>query len=116
MKRDTIEFDLNNLPDCREIDLENGTFDLTLQKNDTSGVLSIDLESVDNPDHKIMGEPLTYGVPLWYWCHENWLPPERLVPLDESGQSSTCSIANLQDSVFLADDDSVYEDGDGDES
>lgn len=114
MKRDSIEFDLNNLPDVREVELENGTFNLTLQVSDLTGCLSVDLVSVDDPSHQILGEPLTYGVPLWYWCHESWLPPERLIPMDEAGHESTCTIANLQDSVSLMDDDSVNESGDSD--
>lgn len=110
-KRDSIIFNLNNLPDRREIEFENGVFILTLQYNDLSHVFTVDIVSLDDDSHQILGEPLTYGVPLWYWASYDWLPPERLVPMDEAGLQSSVTLGNFQKSVFLLDD-SLYEDGD----
>lgn len=114
MKRDSISFNLNNLPDRQEVELEGGTFELTLQQNELSGVLSIDIVSVDDDTHQILGEPLTYGVPLWYWAAYDWLPAERLVPMDEAGLESSVTIKNFQNPVYLLDDDSVYDGGGSD--
>ncbi|WP_204120248.1 phage baseplate plug family protein [Levilactobacillus wangkuiensis] len=114
-KRDSIIFDLNNLPDRQEIEFENGVFDLTLQYNDTSHIFTIDMVSIDDETHQILGEPLTYGVPLWYWASYDWLPPERLVPMDEAGLQSSITLGNFQDSTFILDD-SLDEEGDDDGS
>ncbi|WP_125545361.1 phage baseplate plug family protein [Levilactobacillus lindianensis] len=114
MKRDSIMFDLTSLPDRQEVEFENGVFELTLQKNELSQQLTIDMVAVDDETHKINGEPLTYGVPLWYWASYDWLPPERLVPMDEAGLQSSVTFGNFQKSVFLLDD-SLYEDGDSDD-
>lgn len=113
-KRDSIEFDLNNLPDTIEVEFENGVFDLTLQRNKLSGQLTIDIVSVDDDSHAIFGEPITYGVPLWYWCSYDWIPVERLIPFDEAGLESTVTLSKLQNSVFILDDDSIWEGGDND--
>lgn len=112
-KHDFLEFDLNNLPDPQEMELANGTFRLTLQWNELGQFFTIDIESLDDDTHKITGEPVTFGVPLWYWAAYDWLPPERLVPMDEAGLESTVTWGNFQKTVWIMDADSVWEGGEG---
>lgn len=112
-KHDTIEFDLSSFPSRIQVDFENVSAELTLQYNELSQTFTVDYKDLNDDTHTIMGEPLTYGVPLWYWASYDWLPVERLVPMDESSLESSVTKANLQKTVFVMDQDSVYEGGDG---
>ncbi|VDG32888.1 hypothetical protein [Lactobacillus brevis] [Lactiplantibacillus mudanjiangensis] len=112
--RDEIPISADDIGQTFEIDLENGSYNVTLQYNEVAELFTVDLVSVDDDTHQILGEPLILDHPLWGWCPYPWLPPERLVPMDESGQETEINLDNLGQTVKLLDD-SLGDDSDDDD-
>lgn len=111
--RDSIEVDLNNLPDRFDMDVENESYTFVFQYNDVSEQFTVDLLDEEN-EPIVEGYPLVLDVPLFDGINNSKLPVWRIVPMDESDQEVELLPDNFQNTVkLLIDDIDLGDDDDG---
>lgn len=101
--RPHIDFDVDDLPETFEQDLDGTTylFSLTYNEEGDFFVFSL-LEDDETPivtEKLILNRPLFSSLP-----YDERLPATPLVPMDESGQAKRVSIDNFGITVFLCED------------
>lgn len=101
--RPHIDFDVDDLPETFEQDLDGTTYLVSLRYNDEGDFFVFSL--MEDDETPIASEKLILNQPLF----ENLpygarLPATPLVPMDESGQAKRVSIDNFGITVFLCED------------
>jgi len=107
--RNYIGFDLDQLPDIFDFDFEDGTLTLTLDYNEEGDFYTLAMADIDG-NVVLKPQKLCLGVPIGVHKNGAGLPHEQLIPMDESGQATSCDASNFGQTVFLYIDD--LDDGD----
>lgn len=101
--RPYIDFDVDDLPETFEQDLDGTTYLISLTYNDEGDFFVFTL--MEDDETPIASEKLILNQPLFQELPpDERLPTTPLVPMDESGQAKRVSIDNFMDTVFLCED------------
>ncbi|MBT9677247.1 phage baseplate plug family protein [Levilactobacillus brevis] len=101
--RPYIDFDVDDLPETFEQDLDGTTYLISLTYNDEGDFFVFTL--MEDDETPIVSEKLILNQPLFQeFPPDERLPTTPLVPMDESGQAKRVSIDNFMDTVFLCED------------
>ena len=101
--RPYIDFDVDDLPETFEQDLDGTTYLISLTYNDEGDFFVFTL--MEDDETPIVSEKLILNQPLFQELPpDERLPTTPLVPMDESGQAKRVSIDNFMDTVFLCED------------
>lgn len=101
--RPHIDFDVDDLPETFEQDLDGTTYLISLTYNDEGDFFVFTL--MEDDETPIASEKLILNQPLFQELPpDERLPTTPLVPMDESGQAKRVSIDNFMDTVFLCED------------
>ena len=101
--RPYITFDVDDLPETFEQDLDGTTYLISLAYNDEGDFFVFTL--MEDDETPIVSEKLILNQPLFQALPpDQRLPTTPLVPMDESGQAKRVSIDNFMDTVFLCED------------
>lgn len=101
--RPYIDFDVDDLPETFEQDLDGTTYLISLTYNDEGDFFVLTL--MEDDETPIVSEKLILNQPLFQELPpDERLPTTPLVPMDESGQAKRVSIDNFMDTVFLCED------------
>lgn len=99
MNFEYIEIEKENIPYRFEIELGAETFEFEIRYNDEGDLFTIDL--FKGGEALVYGEKIVYGIPLFNDYYEEGFPAPTIIPLDESGNESTVTFENLNETVFL---------------
>lgn len=99
-----IPIDKENLPEIFEIDLANSTYMLGINYNQSFDFFTVDLYD-SNMTPIVLGEKMVINQPLWDGLVSENIPAPTLIPMDESGQETRVTYANLMQNVYLFVDD-----------
>lgn len=106
--RDYLPIDKEDIPEKFEIDIEDSTYIIRINYNQTSDFYTIDLwDNVETPI--VLGEKLVLNQPLWSGIVDGRLPAPTLIPMDVSGQTKRISVDNFYVTVFVYFDDILEE-------
>lgn len=94
-----IEIEKENIPYSFEMDFGAETFELEIRYNDTFDYFTIDLYK--DGEILVYGEKIVYGVPLFDDYYDQRFPAPTIIPLDESGNETSVTFENMNDTVFL---------------
>ncbi|MEN2360151.1 phage baseplate plug family protein [Levilactobacillus brevis] len=101
--RPYIDFDVDDLPETFEQDLDGTTYLISLAYNDEGDFFVFTL--MEDDETPIVSEKLILNQPLFQELPpDERLPTTPLAPMDESGQAKRVSIDNFMDTVFLCED------------
>lgn len=101
--RPYVPFDVDDLPETFEYQLDSTTYLVSLDYNDEGDFFVISL--MENDETPIVtNEKLILNQPLFKNLYDPRLPTTPLVPMDESGQATRVSIENFMETVFLCED------------
>lgn len=111
MQRDIIEINKKLIPYEFNIVLADETFLIGVNYNKTADLFTLDLSKLNietgEYDEVCKGEPIVYGKPLWEDVFiSGKYPAVDIVPIDESGENNAVTFENLNETVFLAIDNS----------
>ena len=98
--RDRIEITKELIPYTFEISLADEIFTITVNYNAYADMFTFSLEK--DGETVCAGEPRIYGIPLWkdvFVCGK--YPEVEIIPIDESGNMSSVTFENLNETVFL---------------
>lgn len=95
-----IEINKDIIPYTFDILLGNELFEFRIDYNNSCGFFTVSLSK--NGVTLCSGEPLVLGVPLFgdLLTRGNF-PKVKIVPIDESGESTTVTFDNLSRTVYL---------------
>ncbi|MEI3162987.1 MAG: hypothetical protein V8S74_06250 [Lachnospirales bacterium] len=100
MVRDKIEINKNLIPYSFNITLSGEVFEIGVKYNDYADLFTLSLTK----DKELIcsGEPIVYGVPLFKDIYVNGKYPNIIIlPHDDSGENTTVTWNNFQETVFL---------------
>ncbi|MFR4538154.1 MAG: phage baseplate plug protein [Anaerotignaceae bacterium] len=100
MIRDRIEVKKNLIPYSFNITLAGEVFELGINYNEYADLFTLNLTK----DSELIcaGEPIVYGVPLFNDIYVNGKYPNIIIiPHDDSGENTTVTWDNFQETVFL---------------
>lgn len=100
LKRDFIELDIEEVPVEFEIDIEDDTFIMSLNYNETYDFYTVDLYDGEG-EVIVLGEKLVLNIPLFESLIDERLPAPTIVPYDESGEATCIMKENFYKTVFL---------------
>ncbi|MEB6549070.1 hypothetical protein MXL46_08170 [Heyndrickxia sporothermodurans] len=103
-KRDYIDFDKEEVPVVFDIDLEEDTFTMGINYNQTNDFFTVDLWDSEG-NVIVLGEKMVLNRPLFDDLVDERLPGPSLVPMDEAGNEKRVSWDNFGVTVFLYIDD-----------
>jgi hypothetical protein len=103
-KRDYIDFDKTEVPVVFDIDLEEDTFTMGINYNQTNDFFSVDLWDGEG-NVIVLGEKMILNIPLFEDLIDERLPGPQLVPMDEAGNEKRITYENFGVTVFLFIDD-----------
>ncbi|MFB6475779.1 hypothetical protein ACFCW7_23245 [Paenibacillus glucanolyticus] len=83
-----------------EIVLGAEIFEFEIRYNERHDFFTVDL--FKDGETLVLGERLTYGIPLFRGVEDNRFPIIQLIPFDEAGKENRVSWDNLGKTVFLA--------------
>lgn len=101
--RPYVPFDVDDLPETFEYQLDGTIYLVSLDYNDEGDFLVLSLMEADETPI-VTNEKLILNQPLFTNLYDPRLPTTPLVPMDESGQATRVSIENFMDTVFLCED------------
>jgi hypothetical protein len=100
MKKDRLLITKDLIPYSFNILLADEVFTLTVNHNEKHDLFTIALEK--DGEMICEGEPIIYGVPLFRDIYQaGKYPCIDIIPLDESGEQNTVTLANFGETVFL---------------
>lgn len=106
MQRDIIEINKEQIPYEFDIVLADETFLIGVNYNEIADLFTLSLSKLNEETGEYeticTGEPIIYGQPLWKDVYiSDKYPAVDIVPLDESGESTSVTYDNLNNTVFL---------------
>lgn len=103
-KRNYIELDPDEIPVQFEIDLEEDTFTMGINYNESFDFFTVDLWDAEGYVI-VLGEKMVLNSPLFESLVDERLPATSIVPFDESGKAEDVNQSNFYKTVFLTIDD-----------
>lgn len=94
-----IEIKKELVPYRFQIALGVEVFEFFIRYNELHDYFTFDLAKED--ETLILGEKITYGVPLFSEVYDERFPAPVVIPLDESGKETDVTYDNLNRTVFL---------------
>lgn len=99
MNFEYIEIEKELIPYRFEIELGVELFEMEINYNLGHDFFTIDLYK--DEEVLVLGEKITYGVPLFEEVFDSRFPGPTIIPIDESGIEQRVTYENLNDTVFL---------------
>ena len=100
MKKDRLLITKDLIPYTFNILLADELFNLTIEYNENCDLFTVALRK----DNELIceGEPIVYGFPLFSDIYQaGKYPALNIIPIDESGENTSVSFKNLNETVFL---------------
>lgn len=92
--RPYIPIDPAEFPEIIDFELSGRLYSLGFNYYDQYDSFTVDLYDADG-EELAMGEPVVLDKPLWSTLHDERLPTESIIPMDEADIETEVSIDNL---------------------
>ena len=99
MNFEYIEIEKELIPYRFEIELGVELFEMEINYNLVHDFFTVNLYKDD--EVLVLGEKVTYGVPVFEEVYDSRFPGPTIIPIDESGIEQRVTYENLNETVFL---------------